>query len=241
MALTTKSKYAMDNKEELTNNKTLIRKIIVLIISIPVILALFILVPAGTVNFWQVYAYFAVILIPMFFILLYFLKNNPLFLERRLRTKEKEKPQKVIQIVFTFFFVLGFIIPGLDKRFGWSEVPVLVVVIFDVIVLLGYILIFLVFMQNSYASRVVEVEKNQKVISTGLYGIVRHPMYIGVLIMYIPTPIALGSFWGVIPMLAIPIALVLRILNEEKVLSNELPGYLEYCQKTRFRLIPFIW
>jgi protein-S-isoprenylcysteine O-methyltransferase Ste14 len=102
-------------------------------------------------------------------------------------------------------------------------------------------LIFIVFKQNSYASRIVEVEKNQKVISTGLYGIVRHPMYIGVLIMYIPTPVALGSYWGIIPMLTIPIALVLRILNEEKVLSKELPGYIEYCQKTKYRLLPFIW
>jgi protein-S-isoprenylcysteine O-methyltransferase Ste14 len=130
---------------------------------------------------------------------------------------------------------------GFDKRFGWSDIPVSIVILADIFVLLGYILVFFVFKQNSYASRVVEVEQSQKVVSTGLYGYVRHPMYFGILIMYIPTPIALGSYWGLIPMVTIPFALVLRILNEEKVLRNELPGYKEYCQRTRYRLIPFVW
>ena len=111
----------------------------------------------------------------------------------------------------------------------------------DIVILLGYLIIFFVFKQNSYASRIVEVEENQKIISTGLYGIVRHPMYVGVMIMIIPTPVALGSYWGLIPMAAIPLAIIFRILNEEKVLCSELPGYKDYCQKTRYRLIPFIW
>ena len=111
----------------------------------------------------------------------------------------------------------------------------------DIIILLGYLIIFIVFRQNSYASRIIEVDEEQKVISTGLYGIVSHPMYVGVLIMYIPTPIALGSYWGLIPFALLPPSLALRILNEEKVLSENLKGYREYCQKTRYRLIPFIW
>lgn len=230
-------------KSELSRQemKSLISKIIKRFSLVPAILGLLILVPAGTFNFWQVYVYIGVLVIPMTFVLFYFLKNDPMFLERRTRAEEKEKAQKIIQIVFSIIFLFGFIVPGLDKRFGWSDVPVYAVLIADVIILLGYLLIFFVFRQNSYASRVVEVDESQKVISTGLYGFVRHPMYIGVLIMYLPTPVALGSWWGLIPMAAIPVALVLRILNEEKVLRRDLPGYTEYCKKTRYRLIPFFW
>jgi len=233
----------MSSEKKLTiqHKKPLIQKITVRFTLLLIILALIVLIPAGTLNFWQVYVYFAVIIIPMMFVLWYFLRHDQLFLERRLKTKEKEKQQKVVQIVFTFFFILGYIVPGLDKRLGWSEVPWLVVLISDIVVLLGYIMVFVVFKQNSYASRVVEVEQNQKVISAGLYSMVRHPMYVGILIMYIPTPIALGSYWGLIPMLTMPVALIMRIINEEKVLCKELPGYREYCEKTKYRLIPFIW
>jgi protein-S-isoprenylcysteine O-methyltransferase Ste14 len=232
-----------DKKSELTQQemKALIIKIISRFSLVPIVLGLLILVPAGTFNYWQVYVYMGILIIPMIFVLFYFLKNDPLFLERRTRAKEKEKAQKIIQIVFSLIFLSGFVIPGLDKRFGWSDIPINIVLITDIIILLGYLLIFFVFRQNSYASRVVEVDKSQKVISTGLYSFVRHPMYLGVLIMYIPTPVALGSYWGLIPMATIPLALVFRILNEEKVLSKDLPGYKEYCQQTRYRLIPLIW
>lgn len=221
--------------------KSLIKKIIIMFSLVPIILGLLILIPAGTFNYWQVYLYFIILLVPMIFVLFYFLKKDPVFLERRTKAKEKEKEQIIIQIVFTLIFVSGFVIPGLDKRFGWSNVPVLIVIIADIVIFLGYLLIFFVFKQNSYASRIVQVEKDQKVISTGLYSIVRHPMYLGVIIMYIPTPIALGSYWGLIPMATIPLALVLRIMNEEKVLCKDLPGYKDYRQRTRYRLIPFIW
>lgn len=234
----------MNKKEsELTQQeiKSLIKKIITRFSLVPLVLGLMTLLPAGTFNYWQVYLYIAVLVVPMVFVLFYFLKNNPRFLERRTRTKEKEKQQKRIQLIFTFFFFLVFIVCGFDKRYGWSDIPLSIVILADIFVLLGYILVFFVFKQNSYASRVVEVEQNQKVVSTGLYSYVRHPMYIGILIMYIPTPIALGSYWGLIPMVTIPLALILRILNEEKVLCKELPGYKEYCQKTRYRLIPFVW
>ena len=221
--------------------KSLIKKIIIRFSLVPIVLGLFILVPAGTINYWQVYVYIAVLVVPMIFVLFYFLQNDPIFLERRTKAKEKEKVQIIIQIVFTFILLSGFVIPGFDKRFGWSDIPIYIVIIADIVILFGYLIIFFVFKQNSYASRVVEVEKSQKVISTGLYGFVRHPMYIGVIIMFIPTPIALGSYWGLIPMVTIPLAIVFRILNEEKVLCKDLPGYKEYCQKTRYRLIPFIW
>ncbi len=232
-----------DKKSELTRQemRSLIKKIVKRFSLVPIVIGLLILLPAGTFNFWQVYVYTGILVIPMSFVLAYFLKNDPRFLERRTRAKEKEKAQKIIQIFFSLIFLSGFVIPGLDKRFGWSDVPVIIVLMTDLVILSGYLLIFFVFKQNSYASRIVEVEKSQKVITTGLYSIVRHPMYIGVLIMYIPTPVALGSYWGLIPMTGIVLAIVFRILNEEKVLSEELPGYKEYCQKTRYRLIPLIW
>ena len=232
-----------DKTSELAQSemKSLIKKIITRFSLVPIVLLLLILIPAGTLIYWQVYLYITIIVVPMIFVLFYFLKNDPLLLERRTKAKEKEKEQVIIQIVFSFIFLSGFVIPGFDKRFGWSDVPIYIVIIADIVILLGYLLIFFVFKQNSYASRIVEVEKNQKVISTGLYGFVRHPMYIGVIIMYVPTPIALGSYWGLIPMTTIPIALVFRIINEEKVLSKDLPGYKDYCQKTRYRLIPYVW
>jgi protein-S-isoprenylcysteine O-methyltransferase Ste14 len=221
--------------------KSLLKKIIIRFSLGILILGLLILWPAGTFNYWQFYVTIAVLIVPMLFVLLYFLKKDPMFLERRLRVREKEKQQKRIQLIFTFFFLFGFILSGLDKRFGWSAVPTQIVILVDLLILLSYIMVFFVFKQNSYASRIVEVEKSQKVISTGLYGIIRHPMYTGIIVMYTLLPIALGSYWGLLPMATIPLALVLRILNEEKVLRNELPGYEDYCKKTKYRLIPFLW
>ena len=221
--------------------KSLTKKIISRFSMVPLVLGLLILIPAGTIYYWQAYFYIGILIVPMIFVLFYFLKNDPVFLERRTRAKEKEKEQIIIQIVFSLIFLSAFVISGLDKRFGWSDVPVYVVILSDMVILLGYLLIFSVFKQNSYASRIVEVEKDQQLISTGLYAIVRHPMYLGVIIMYLPTPLALGSYLGLIPMATIPLALVLRILNEEKVLSKDLPGYKDYCQKTKYRLIPFVW
>jgi protein-S-isoprenylcysteine O-methyltransferase Ste14 len=233
----------MNKKSQMTKQemKSLIKKIIIRFSFIPLFLGVFILLPAGTFNFWQVYVYFAVLAVPMILVLFYFLKKDPLFLERRTRAIEKEKQQKIIQLVFSLIFLFGFIISGFDRRFGWSDAPIYIIIVSYLIIFSGYLIIFFVFKQNSYASRIVEVEKNQEVISTGLYGIVRHPMYIGVLLMFIPTPLALGSYWGLIPMAAISLAIVFRIINEESVLCKDLPGYKEYCQKTKYRLIPYIW
>lgn len=233
----------MNKEYEMTSQemKALKKKIAIRFSLIPLFLGLIILLPAGTLMFWQVYTYFAILVVPMIFVMLYFLKKDPKFLERRMRVKEKEKQQELLSIFSTSIFLAGFIIPGLDHRFAWSNVPTYIVITADIIVLLGYLIIFFVFKQNSYASRIIEVNENQKVISTGLYGVVRHPMYLGVLIMFLLTPIALGSYWALIPFAVLPVTLILRILNEEKVLSNNLQGYREYCQKTRFRLIPFIW
>ncbi len=233
----------MVRKSEITGDKmkNLVTKIVIRFSLLIVFIGSITILSAGTFDYWQAYVYFALLVVPMLFVLFYFLNNDPQFLERRIRTKEKEKTQRVIQITFTSFFLSAFIISGFDRRYGWSDIPPYIILLADIVGILGYLVVFLVFKQNSYASRVVEVDDSQKVISTGLYGIVRHPMYVGVIIMWIPIPLALGSYWGLLPMTTIPLALVLRILNEESVLIRELPGYKEYCQKTKFRLIPFIW
>jgi len=233
----------MEKKSEISREerKVLLRKMLVRFTFFFPVMGLLILLPAGTFNYWQFYVYCGLLMVPMLAVLFYFLKNDPKFLERRSKSREKEKAQVLFSILSTLIFLAGFIIPGLDKRFGWSDVPLHITILACVLILLGYLIIFFVFRQNSYASRVIEVDEEQEVISTGLYGIVRHPMYVGVLIMYIPTPVALGSYWGLIPFALLPLSLALRILNEEKVLGENLKGYTEYCQKTRYRLIPFIW
>lgn len=233
----------MEKKSEISREerKALVRKMLVRFGFFFPVMGLLILLPAGTFNYWQFYVYCGLLMVPMLAVLFYFLKNDPKFLERRSKAREKEKAQVLISILSSLIFLAGFIIPGLDKRFAWSEVPLHITIIACVLILLGYLIIFFVFRQNSYASRVIEVDEEQEVISTGLYGIVRHPMYVGVLIMYIPTPVALGSYWGLIPFALLPLSLGLRILNEEKVLRENLKGYKEYCKKTRYRLIPFLW
>lgn len=198
-------------------------------------------VPAGTLDYWQAWAYLAVILIPVLFVGAYFLKNDPEFLERRFRMREKEAEQRLVQMFGLLIFMVGFLLPGLDRRFGWSNVPFEFVIAADAISFLGYAFIFLVFKENSYAGRIVQVEKGQKVISTGPYSIIRHPMYFGTLALYLATPIALGSYVAFpVFVLVIPM-LVFRILNEEDVLRRELPGYTRYCGKVRYRLVPFVW
>ncbi|MDP2965148.1 MAG: isoprenylcysteine carboxylmethyltransferase family protein [Pelolinea sp.] len=211
-----------------------------LFFSVPVLMVMFFL-PAGTFAYWQAWVYLAIILIPMLFVLFYFMKNNPKLLERRMKMREKESSQNLIVKFSTVFFLIAFILPGLDYRFGWSHVPLAIVVIAEIVVFLGYSVVFLVFKENSYASRVIEVEQGQKVISSGPYAIVRHPMYSGTVLMYILSPLALGSWWALIPALMIIPVIVARILNEENLLARDLPGYPEYMQKVRFRLIPGMW
>ncbi len=197
--------------------------------------------PAGTLDYWQAWAYMAVVFVPAAFVIIYFLAKDRQFLERRLKTKEKEKDQQLVQAVGGVIFIIGFLLPGLDRRLGWSSVPAEFSLAADLVTLLGYGLVFLVFRENIYAGRTVRVEKGQKVISTGSYSVIRHPMYLGTLLLYLATPIALGSYVALPLFLLMVPLLAFRIRNEEQVLCRELGGYREYCGKVRYRLVPGVW
>jgi protein-S-isoprenylcysteine O-methyltransferase Ste14 len=200
-----------------------------------------IIVPAGRWDYWQAWMYIATLFIPMFFMLAYFIKNDPALLERRLRIREKEAAQRKIIALSYLYFLAAFLLPGLDVRFGWSNVPSLVSIIANGIVFAGYMIFVWVMTVNSYLSRTVEVDAGQKIVSSGPYAIVRHPMYFGVSLMYLASPVALASYWAIIPAVVIIPLLVARILNEEEVLLRELTGYAEYRQKVKYRLMPGIW
>lgn len=225
----------------MVNRKKLLGKIAFRFSLLPLFIGALILLPAGTLDYWQLYLYCGFLFLPMFFVLGYFWRRNPEFLERRMKSKEKVGTQRKLIGASIPLFVIGFILCGLDQRFGWSLVPTALVLGADLVVFAAYGLIFLVFRTNSYASRVVEVSAEQKVISTGPYAIVRHPMYVGVLLLYLATPIALASYWALIPFVLFIGILIARIRNEEKELLEKLPGYKEYCAQVKYRLLPFLW
>ncbi len=206
-----------------------------------IILGFMLFLPAWTFNYWQAWIYMLILSVPMIFIVRYLYQHDPKLLERRMRMRERQKTQKLIQALLWPIFLLAFIIPGFDYRLHWSNVPLTVIIISDVLVLFGYLFVALVFKTNSYASRIIEVEKGQKVITTGPYAAVRHPMYSGVFVMYVFSPLALGSYWAMIPVLLIVPILVVRIRGEEKELLENLEGYKEYVTKTKYRLVPGIW
>jgi protein-S-isoprenylcysteine O-methyltransferase Ste14 len=205
------------------------------------VMAAMFFLPAGTFDYWEAWTYLAVLFIPSFLAVNFMLIKEPDLLRRRMQFREKEPEQKLIIRFSYLFFFLAFLIPGFDRRYGWSNVPVLLVFLADFVVILGYGVVFLAFKENPYASRIIEVTTDQAVISTGPYAIVRHPMYLGALLLYISSPLALGSYWAIIPMLFIIPTLAARILNEESVLLRDLAGYREYMLETRYRLIPGVW
>lgn len=209
-------------------------------VGIPAIFAV-IFIPAGTLAYWEAWLYLAVILIPLAVVAIYLFRRDPELLARRMQTRERETTQSRLIALSGFYFLLIFILPGIDHRFGWSDAPVWLVLAANLIILAGYGIIVLVFRENRYASRVVEVAQGQQVIATGPYAVVRHPMYIGTLLMYFFSPLALGSYWALIPATLILPILVVRIRNEETVLARDLPGYSAYMQRTRYRLLPFVW
>lgn len=196
---------------------------------------------SGRWDYWQGWVFLVLLFVPVIWVIQYFLRHNPAVLERRMRYKEKIKGQAWISTLAGAVIMVAIFMPGLDIRFGWSKVPVWLVIIADAMVLIGYLIFVEVMRTNAYLSRVVEVTSEQRVVSTGLYGVIRHPMYAGVILMSVFTSLALGSFWFVIPGALVIPAIVMRLLGEEEHLMKELPGYVEYMDKTRYRLIPGVW
>ena len=197
--------------------------------------------PAWTFNYFGAWLFIGLLFIPMLIMGAVLFIKEPLLLKRRLDGKEKEGAQRGVVALSGLMFPLGFVLSALDFRFGWSRVPLWLVVSSSVLFFIGYCMYAEVMRENAYLSRTVKVENGQKVISTGLYGVVRHPMYLATLLMFLPMPLILGSFFGLIPFALYPVIITVRILNEEKVLCRDLEGYSEYKTKTKYRLIPFIW
>ena len=206
-----------------------------------VLIGALLFLPAWTLDYPGAWLFIAVLFLPMLFMGIVLFAKAPTLLEKRLKNKEKEKTQKGVIALSGLMFPIGFVLSAFDFRFGWSSVPLWLVTVASVLFLVGYGMYAEVMRENAYLSRTVEVQENQTVISTGLYGIIRHPMYLATLLMFLPLPLILGSFWGLIPFALYPMVTVIRILNEEKILVNGLEGYAEYKTKVKYRLIPFIW
>ena len=206
-----------------------------------VLIGVLIFIPAGSINYVNGWVFMAVLFIPMLIVGIILMIKNPKLLKERLNAKEKQKEQSIVIKLSGMVFVIGFILAGLDFRFGWIKMPVIATYIAIFIFLFGYIMWAEVLRENTYLSRIIKVEEEQKVIDSGLYGIVRHPMYLATIIMFLSMPLVLGSFVSLIVFLFYPILIIIRIISEEKLLKKELKGYADYMKKVRYRIIPFIW
>jgi protein-S-isoprenylcysteine O-methyltransferase Ste14 len=208
------------------------------------LMAALLFVPAGTFDYWQAYVFMAVFVGGSAAITVYLAIKNPQLLERRMNvgpTAEKQPTQKIIMVFTLLGFIALLVVPAFDRRFMWSRVAAWVSVIGDLLVALGFLLVYFVIRENSYAASTIQVAEGQTVISTGPYAVVRHPMYAGVLPLLIGTPLALGSWWGLFVLVLSMPALIWRLLDEERFLHKHLPGYTGYTRKVRYRLVPFVW
>jgi len=218
----------------------LIQAVIKALLSV-LILGVLIFLPAGTLRFPNGWLFLITLYALMSVTMVYLIKKDPELLRKRLQLKERQKQQNSLMKFTAVFFLLAYTLPGFDYRFGWSQVPLWLVILAEVIMILGYAMFVEVMRENSYASRIIEIQEGQKLIDTGLYGIIRHPMYTAAMLIYLASPFVLGSFYTLIPILLLPVILVIRIRNEEKLLLKELPGYEAYREKVRYRLIPGLW
>ena len=204
-------------------------------------IGLLIFLPAGTLDYPNAWIFMAALFIPMFIAGIVMMIKNPELLKKKLNAKEKVGTQKAVILFSSLMFISGFVLAGLDFRFKWTNVPKSAVIISTVLFLLSYIMYAEVLRENAYLSRTIEVQENQKVIDTGLYANVRHPMYTATLILFLTMPLILDSFISFIVFLIYPVLTIIRIKNEEELLTKELKGYDEYQKKVRYRLIPYIW
>jgi protein-S-isoprenylcysteine O-methyltransferase Ste14 len=209
-----------------------------------VVMGLLLFVAAGTVHYWQAWVYLSIFTGASVLTTLYLMRKDPALLERRMSggpTAEKQLTQKFIMLCTSISFIALLGVPAFDHRFGWSTVPLGGVVAGDVLVAIGFYFTFLVYRENTFASATIEVTENQKVISTGPYAIVRHPMYASASLYLLGTPLALGSFFGLVPIAAMMPFLIWRLFDEESFLARNLPGYTEYQKRVKHRLVPFVW
>lgn len=228
----------------MTGNSTTARAVLAGVIRLALgigLICTMLFLPAGTLDYWQAWTWLAALFLPMLVSLVYLVGRDPVLLERRMRTNETRAAQKRIIGLSAMYFLIVFLLPGFDKRFGWSSVPAWVSLLADAVVVAAYVLYILVLNANRYASRVIEVESNQRIVTTGPYALVRHPMYLAMILMMSATPLALGSYWAFIPALALIPLLAARAKNEEELLIKDLAGYREYMQKTPYRLFPGVW
>ncbi len=205
------------------------------------LVGLLIFLPAGTLNYIGGWAFIVLLFIPIFIVGIVLFIKAPDLLKKRLNGKEKENTQKGVVAFSALIFLGGFIVAGLDFRLSWSNVPDAVQIIASALFLVSYVLYAEVMRENAYLSRTIEVQENQKVIDTGLYGIVRHPMYMATILLFLMIPLILGSWYSFVIFLAYPIIIALRIKNEEQVLTKQLDSYTEYKQKVKYKIIPFVW
>lgn len=206
-----------------------------------ILVGLMIFLPAGTISFFNGWLFMGILFVPMFFAGIVMMIKNPDLLKKRLVAKEESKEQDLVVKLSGLMFIAGFVVAGLGFRFGWYMLPKTVSVVFAVVFVAAYILYAEVMRENTYLSRTIEIQENQKVVDTGLYSIVRHPMYSVTFLLFLSMPLVLGSVFSLLIFLVYPFIIAKRIRNEEEFLEKELEGYSEYKQKVRYRLIPFIW
>lgn len=214
---------------------------LVKVISGILMVGLLIFLPAGTINYWNGWLLMGILFIPMIIVgfILYF--KNPELLEKRLNAKEKVGEQKLVVLASGIMFIGGFLLAGLNYRYSWNILPNWVVILFSIIFILSYIMYGEVIRENKYLSRTIEVQENQKVVDTGLYGVIRHPMYTATIFLFLSMPLILGSIYSFFVFFIYPVIIIFRLKNEEKFLEKELKGYKEYKKKVKYRLIPYIY
>ena len=206
-----------------------------------ILVGVLVFLPAGTFNFINGWIFMGILFVPMFIAGIVMMIKNPYLLEKRLDAKEKQAEQSLVVKLSGLMFLAGFIVAGLDFRFGWWPLPKAVSIAAAVVFIIAYVLYAQVLRENTYLSRTIEVQENQKVIDTGLYGVVRHPMYSATLLLFLSMPLVLGSVISFVIFLAYPLIIIKRLKAEEEFLEKELEGYSEYRKKVKYRLIPFIW
>ena len=205
------------------------------------LVGLLIFLPAGTLHYAKGWLLMELLFVPMLIAGFVMMAQSPEFLKKRLDAKEKQGTQKGVVALSGLMFVVGFVVAGLDYRFSWSQMPLSVTIIASVLFLTAYALYAEVMRENAYLSRTIKVEEGQTVVDTGLYGIVRHPMYMATILLFLMIPLILGSWYALIVFIFYPAIIIVRLKDEEDLLTRELPGYAEYKQKVKYRIIPFVW